>query len=178
MKSLLLVTFLFISVRLCWAGESSLTVTFQPLDGLGAGDVVVSQVTCHDWSAHSGMATAIDLISAKNVPPSNNPKEATQDLNLASRCGVGFGASDLGDPKAKAELIMDVTEFDVTKGGGYEREEIIRASLECLRRCLPEKLVNVDVTLRCVESERGWLEKIVAEFNAHDRTKVFYKQAE
>jgi hypothetical protein len=124
------------------------------------------------------MATAIDLISAKNVPPTNNPKEAVADLNLASMCRVGFGASDLGDPNAKPELIMDATEFDPTKGRGHAREEIIRASIECLRKCLPDKLLNVPVTLRCADSDRIWLEKIVTEFNAHERTKVFYTQAE
>lgn len=157
------------------AGESALTVTFQPLDGLGSGEITIASVTCHDWSAHSGMATAIDLISAKNVPPTNNPKQATADLNLASVCGVGFGASDIGDPRAPLELIMDVTEFDPSRGGGYQREQIIRASLECLRRCLPEKLRGTPVTLRAKPEDKAWIEGIVREFNAHDRGKVFYE---
>ena len=53
-------------------GESSLTITYQPLDGLGSGEIVISQVTCHDWHSHSGTATAIELISVSNVPPTNN----------------------------------------------------------------------------------------------------------
>lgn len=36
-------------------GESSLTITYQPLDGLGSGEITITQVTCHDWYSHSGL---------------------------------------------------------------------------------------------------------------------------
>ena len=155
-------------------GESSLTVTYQPLNGLGSGNIVISQVTCHDWHSHSGQATAIGLISESNVPPGNNPKEVTQDVNLASVCGVRFSTSDLGDPKAAPELALDATDFVIPKESGYPREQIIRSCLECLRRCLPEKLRDTPVRLKASESDKIWLSKIVREFNDHDRRKVFY----
>src|SRR5688572_28365602 len=93
-------TTLLILTSVAFAGESALTVTYQPLDGLGAGTIHVTQVTCHDWYSHSGRPTQIDLISAPNVPPTNNPKEARENLNLASACGLWFGAGDIGDAKA------------------------------------------------------------------------------
>lgn len=155
-------------------GESSLTITYQPLDGLGSGDIAISQVTCHDWNSHSGTATAIGLISAPNVPPTNNPEKATENLNLASACGVQFYASDIGDPKAALELTMDVTKFVIPTRFGHSRENIIRSCLECLRLCLPEKLRDTPVTLKAADSDKPWLSEIVREFNAHDRRKVFH----
>lgn len=155
-------------------GESSLTITYQPLDGLGSGEITISQVTCHDWYSQSGTATAIGLISAPNVPPTNNPEKATENLNLASACGVQFYASDIGDPKAPLELTMDVTKFVIPKRFGHSRENIIRSCLECLRLCLPEKLRDTPVTLKAADSDKPWLLEIVREFNAHDRRKVFH----
>jgi hypothetical protein len=155
-------------------GESSLTITYQPLDGLGSGEITISQVTCHDWHSHSGQATSIGLISAPNVPPTNNPKEATENLNLASVCGVRFGTSDIGDPKAALELAIDVTKFVIPKRFGHPRENIIRACLECLRRCIPDKLRRTPLTLKASDADKPWVNEIVREFNDHDRTKVFY----
>ena len=163
-----------ILTQAAFSGESSLTVTYQPLDGLGSGSIRIAQVTCHDWYSHSGQATQLGLISAPNVPPTNNPKEATENINLASVCGLGFGSSDLGDTKAALELNMDATRFKVPKRFDHPREDIIRAALECFRLCLPERLQKTPVTLTCGETDKPWMEKIVSEFNAHDRTKVFF----
>ena len=59
-----------------FAGESVITQTVQPLDGLGSGEIVIAPVMCHDWYSHSGLPTAIGLISAKNIPPTNAPVES------------------------------------------------------------------------------------------------------
>ena len=155
-------------------GESSLTITYQPLDGLGSGEITIAQVTCHDWYSHSGQATAIGLISAPNVPPTNNPKKATENLNLASVCGFRFYSSDIGDPQAALELTLDATKFVIPKRYDHPRENIIRSCLECLRLCLPEKLRDTPVTLKAADSDKPWLSEIVSEFNAHDRRKVFH----
>lgn len=163
----------FLLAQAAWAGESSLTATYQPLAGLGSGVIHVVQVTCHDWYGQSGQATQISLISARNVPPTNNPEKATEDLNLASVCGLRFGTSDLGNPKAPLALELDATGFSKSEAG-YSKEDVLRASLECLRRCLPEKLMKVPVTLKCKEADETWMEKLVEEFNRHDRSKVFY----
>lgn len=169
MKILLISSLLLTSTLL--AGESSLTVTYQPLDGLGSGEVQVCRVVCHDWYSHSGQPTAINLISARNVPPTNNPKQATDDLNLASACGIHLSCGDIAQVEG---LFLDATQFKVSAGRGYKREDIIRASLECLRRCLPEKLRNTALRLQASQQDAEWLSKIVSEFNKHDRSKVFY----
>ncbi len=174
MKIPLLLAMLIALADPLFAGESSLTVTFQPLDGLGSGEITISSVTCHDWNSHSGQATAIGLISAPNVPPTNNPKEATENLNLASVCGVKFYSSDIGVPKAAPKLTMDVSGFAIPKSFGHPLDNIIRACLECLRRCLPDKLRQTPLTLKAGGEDKKWVDKIVREFNAHDRGKVFY----
>lgn len=175
MRSLAL--FLLAMTRVAIGGESSLTVTYQPLDGLASGGIIIAHVTCHDWYSHSGQATAIGLISAPNVPPTNNPKDATENLNLASVCGVLFSASDLGDPTAALELTLDATKFVIPERFGHPRENIIRSCLECLRRCLPEKLRKTPVTLKAADSDKDWMGKIVREFNKHDQRTVFYRPA-
>lgn len=172
MIKLLITTFAIAHIAM--AGESKLTVTYQPLDGLGSATIQIVQVTCHDWYSHSGQPTQIGLISAKNIPPSNNPKEATENLNLASVCRIRFGTSDLGDKNAALELYMNSVGFQIPERYGHPKEDIVRSSLECLRRCLPERLMKTPVLLSCDEKDKLWLEKIVAEFNRHDRTKVFF----
>src|SRR5688572_21764019 len=97
MKHALTVSALIATTACLLGGESSLTTTYQPLDALGSGSIRISQVTCHDWYSHSGQPTAIDLISARNVPPTNNPQKATDDLNLASVCGIRFSCGAIGD---------------------------------------------------------------------------------
>lgn len=155
------------------AGESGLTTTYQPLAGREAVSVV--QVTCHHWRAMSSVGSAIDLIHVRNVPPTDNPERLTQDLNLASVCGLRFSTSDLGAVGAVPFIVMDVTKFDDSKADGYPKEDIVRASLECLRRCLPKKLEATKITLKCREADREWLLKIVSEFDSAPRDKPFYE---
>jgi len=175
MKSLHFLTVLLTSCVSLHAGESALTTTYQPLTGLGTGGIRIVQVTCHDWYSHSGTPTQIPLISAKNVPPTNNPKQATQDLNLASTCGLRFHASE---PDSGRELILDATSFPASPQAGTSREEILRASLECLRRCLPENWRRQALTLNTSDEHKEWMAEIVNEFNTHDRTKVFFTSEE
>lgn len=160
------------------AGESMITTTYQPLDGLGAGGIRIVPVSCHDWYRHSGMQTQISLISAKNVPPSNNPKEATQDLNLASVYGVKF----FGDPAnvngKGPDLFVHAPRLGTSESSGNSPEEILRASLECLRLALAPELRGVPLALYAPEKHAAWMAEIVKEFNAHDRTKVFFTSEE
>lgn len=171
MKALLPWLAVWVSVGMAFAGESALTKTYQPLSGLGAGDIRIVEVSCHDWHGHSTQPTQIGLISARNVPPTNNPKEAKDDLNLASLCGLHFSA---GDIEFTSELTLDATAFKVAKEHDIPREDILKASLECLRRCLPPKLLKTPVTLKASKEHQAWMGKIVAGFNAHDRKKVFF----
>jgi hypothetical protein len=95
-------------------------------------------------------------------------------LNVASACELDFYSGDIGDPKAPLQLILDASAFDVSKGFGLPREDIVRASLECLRLCLPEKLRGTPVTLKSSDTDTLWMSTIVSEFNTHDRNKVFF----
>ena len=156
------------------AGESALTTTYQPLAGLGSGEVAVVQVTCHHWYANSA-SSPVDLIHVRNVPPTDNPKEATEDLNLVSRCGLKFSTNDLGAAASVPMILLDARKFDESKSGGYDKEAIIRASLECLRRCLPAMLAVTKVTLKCKDADKDWLSGIVAQFNSAPRDKPFYE---
>lgn len=174
MKRTAVISVLLAMARVMFGGESSLTTTYQPLDGLGSSEIVIVQVTCHDWFSHSGQVTAIGLISAPNVPPTNNPKDATENLNLASVCGVRFVASEIGDSQAPRELMLDATNFVIPKRFGHSRENIIRSCLECLRLCLPDPLRDTPVKLKAADSDMPWLSEIVGEFNAHDRRTVFH----
>lgn len=174
MKSLFAAISSLLMVSLSHAGESALTTTFQPLAGLGSGGVAIVQVTCHHWYANSA-GSPVDLIHVRNVPPTDNPKEATEDLNLASRCGLKFSTNDLGVANSVPLILLDATQFDPSKSGGYDKEAIIRASLECLRRVLPTKLVATKATLKCKDEDKDWLSGIVAQFNAASRDKPFYE---
>lgn len=171
MKPICLLFSLCLPISALWAGESSLTKTFQPLSGLGAGGIHIVEVTCHDWYSNVSGTTSIGLISARNVPPTNHPQEATSDLNLASACGLKFGAEDLQTAK---ELTLDATAFKIDPQYNDSREDILRASLECLRRCLPEPLLKTPLMLKTSPTNAEWIRKIVEEFNLSDRKKVFF----
>ena len=174
MKTLLAAISSLLMASLSHAGESALTTTFQPLAGLGSGVAAVVQVTCHHWYANSA-SSPVDLIHVRNVPPTDNPKEATEDLNLASRCGLKFSTNDLGAAGSVPMIVLDATQFDQSKSGGYDKDAIIRASLECLRRVLPAQLAATKVTLKCKDDDKEWLSGIVAQFNAASRDKPFYE---
>lgn len=156
-----------------FSGESALTVTYQPLCGLGSGKIKVVAVTCHHWYANSA-SSPVDLIALKNVPPTDNPKEAIDDLNLASLSGLKFATNDLGAVGSDPMILIDASELKDTEPRGYPIEEVVRASLECLRRCLPEQLTDAPVTLKCKKADEAWLKKLVDEFNSHPRDEVFF----
>ncbi len=171
MKPLLAFSVLFISISSLMAGESGLTKTYQPLDALGADGIRIVEVTCHDWYGTSIYPTAIGLISARNVPPTNNPKEAKEDLNIASVCGLRFSCGDTDEAK---DLTLDATAFVITERFGHPKEHILRASLECLRRCLPKTWLKAPLILKASKKDAAWMGQIVQEFNKHDRKKVFF----
>lgn len=153
-----------------FAGESSLTKTFQPLDGLSSGEILITEVTCHDSYSHSGQPTAIGLISAKNTPPTNSDK-ATENLNLASASNLHFSSEDI--EAIAPRLIMNADKFLAARG--YPKEAILKTSLECLRRVLPAKLLKTEMTFTSSSEDHEWIARIVSEFNQSDRSKPFYK---
>ena len=136
--------------------------------------IQIVPVTCHDWYSHGSDLTAIGLIHAANVPPTNNAAEAKDNLNVASLCGLKFVCDE--EPKVPV-ITLDLTEFSVPEGG-YPREEVVKSSLECLRRCLPKNLKKAPLQLKAKDGDKEWAEKIVKQFNSRDRSKEFYKPEE
>lgn len=173
-------------VQTATAGQSTLTTTWQPLHGHSTIGIVIAEVTCHHWYASSA-SSSLDLIAVRNVPPTDQPEMAKEDLNLASICGLKFSLNDQGfQNPPPLEVTLDATRFAL--GGSLARipaeaqvevkAKIIRASLECVRRCLGEQRAKAPVKLVCKEADREWLGNIVEEFNAHDRSKEFYTSRE
>jgi hypothetical protein len=152
-----------------FAGESGLLRTFQPLDGTGAGWISIEQVTCFVSNFSSGEVSAIRYISTKNVPPTQSEKDSG-DLNLASTRHIYFNCQDSEGEEPK--LSMNAERF---VDRGFPREEILKASLECLRRVLPAKLLKTELTFTASPENREWMGKIVFEFNHCDKSKEFYK---
>ena len=173
MKAALTAIVYYCFSALASGGESGLVKTFQPIDGLGSGKVIVAEVTCLDWYSHSGQPTTIGLISAKNVPPTNSEK-AAEDINLASLSNLVFRCDDIEAKTPKLTLTAD--KFVAARD--YSKEDILRASLECLRRVLPQKLTKTDLTFTSSEEDHDLIAKIVLEFNKADRGKVFYPTQE
>jgi len=168
-------------VQTATAGESDLTKTYQPLTGASTLGIIIAEVTCHHWYANSA-SHSVDLIQARNVPPTDMPEMAKEDLNLVSLCGLKISMNDLGGG-AEPLVTFDATGFVMPKnfiegspdGGAGFRDRVVRASLECVRRCVEGLPGKTPVTLKCKDADKEWLEKIVAEYNKHDHTKVFYK---
>jgi hypothetical protein len=173
-------------VRIATAGQSTLTKTYQPLCGHATIDIVIAEVTCHHWYASSA-SSSLDLIAERNVPPTDNPGQAHENLNVASICGLMFSLNDQGGQQPPSPVVtLDATRFALAgpfAGTSAEeraklRDKIVRASLECVRRCLGERQAKTPVTLKCEEADKEWLGKIVEEFNAHDRGKAFFEPSE
>lgn len=148
------------------ATEAGLVRTYQPFawDGL-----TIEKVTCYAWNAQSSVNDALRYISAPNVPP-NFSKTPVDDLNVASTSHLFFDSED-GSGELQ-RLFMNADEFEVTKG--YEREDIVKACLECVRRVLPPRMLKMPLTFSASPENKGWMSKIVDEFNRHDRSQVFY----
>ncbi len=69
----------------------------------------------------------------------------------------------------------DATKFGIPERfSSHSKENVVRACMECLRLCTPPRLKNTPVTLKCGDTDKEWLTKIVTEFNASDRSKVFF----
>jgi hypothetical protein len=167
------ILFLTIFSLVLSAGQSALNTTYQPLKNPANEEIWIVPVTCHHWYCNSS-SSSVDLIGVKNVPPSDKPDQAKQDLNLASICGIRFSTCDLGASKVVPEVTMDISQLHIPKNYTDERTEIIRSCLECLRLCLPELVAMTPVTIEGIDKDKEWIAVIVKEFNAHDRSKPFY----
>jgi hypothetical protein len=152
------------------ATEAALVRTYQPFAWDG---IAIEKVTCYAWTAQSRVGDALRFISAPNVPP-NFSKQPEEDMNLASISHLHFD-NERG-PGMPLTLFMKADEFSAPKD--YSREEVVKACLECVRRVLPPEMLKTPLTFSASAENRGWMGKIVDEFNAHDRSTVFYAGVE
>lgn len=150
------------------AGDSVLTQTFQPF--VEAGHVRIVPVTCYDPKALSGLPTAIELITAKNIPPTN-ASEPIGDFNLASAAGIKLHYSE--DRSSHGTLTIDFTQLHVTDSMVCTEEQIVRGTLECLRRAAGKRLSRITLTPSLKPTGQEEIRKIMTEFASHPMGKEF-----
>ena len=143
------------------AGESTLTQTFQPLDGLGSGEVVIAPVMCHDWSSHSGFPTAIGLITAKNIPPTNAPMPIG-DINIASASGLILLVSE--DAAGRTVITLDCRALRVPQQFACTELQAVGATLECLRQVAGQKLDTMTIKATLKPDGQEAVQKLVDDF--------------
>ena len=169
MKTLLMA---LLSLSFCQAGETSLTVVYQPLNGFGSGEIAILPVACQDFYSHSGM-TRPGFVTRRNLAPSTAP-EGPSDINLASVAGITM-SHDIPNP-GKDILLIDCSKAKADPVG-FKLGEVFRASLEALRLTVPD--INSKAELKfTIPEEMPELRKIADEFVKHDKTKPFFKSGE
>ena len=143
------------------AGESGLTQTVQPLDGMGSGEIVLAPVMCHDWYALSGLPTAIGLITAKNIPPTNAPKPVG-DINIASASGLALSFAE--DPAGRGVITLDCRALRVPQQFSCTELQAVAATLECLRQVAGSKLDTMTIKATLKPDGQEAIQKLVDAF--------------
>lgn len=166
-----------IAILLIWsacsrltAGESGLTQVFQPLDGLGSDAIQIAPVMCHNWHSHAGWFSAIDLIAAPNIPPTNAPK-AVDDINLASAFGLKLRYTE--DASAHGTVTIDCTSLQKPQRASCTEEQAVRATLECLRRVAGDRIHSLRIEYRLKASGQEELRQIIEAFIKHPKDQPF-----
>jgi len=170
MKTLLNSSLVFAAAARLFAGESMLTQTIQPLDGLGSGEVVIAPVICHDWIAFSGFPTAIGLITAKNVPPTNAPKPV-DDINIASASGLVLSFTE--DSAGKGVVTLDCRALRIPQRLSCTELQAVGATLECLRQVAGPKLNAMTLTATLKPTGQEAIQKRVEAFIQQPKDKPF-----
>ncbi len=145
-----------------------LTQTFQPFDG--PGQIQIVPVMCYDPKALSGLPTGIELITAKNIPPTNAPGPVA-DFNVASTSGIKLSYSE--DRPSHGVVTIDCTNLHKAESMICTEEQAVRATLECLRRVVGKRLNGMTITAKFKPSGQEDIRKIVAAFTKHPMNKEF-----
>jgi hypothetical protein len=169
-KTYTLTSLLLAAAAIVFAGESTLTQTMQPLDGMGSGEVIIAPVMCHDWHAHSGLPTAIGLITAKNIPPTNAPKPVG-DINIASASGLVLSFSE--DPAGRGVVTLDCRVLHIPQQFGCTELQAVGATLECLRLVAGPRLDTMTITATLKPDGQEAIQKLVASFNKQPKDRPF-----
>jgi hypothetical protein len=171
-----------IAFLLCAAGcvarasEPGFVATYQPLGGVPGGDVLIERVMCVSKYAFSDdtKTAPITLIHKAYSPPTDTG--ASGDYNLASKVGLEFRVDwALPDqPKFVLDASKLATKTKVLEVTSLDRELVVLVCLECLRRCTPAKLMDVEVILIAKDADKPDLEKIVQKYNKHKKDSPFF----
>ena len=155
------------------AGESMLTRTIPPLDGLGSSEVLIAPVMCYDWYALSGQPTAIGLITAQNIPPTNAPKHA-DDINIASASGVKLSFTE--DSTGRGVVVLDCRALLVPKRFSCTELQAVGATLECLRQVAGPRLDTMSIKATLKPNGQEAIKKLVEGFIKQPKDKPFQWQ--
>jgi hypothetical protein len=169
-KTYLLTSLVAATAAQLFAGEAMLTQTIQPLDGLGSGEIVIAPVMCHDWNALSGFPTAIGLITAKNIPPSNAPK-SVGDINIASASGLALSFEE--DSARRGVVIVESRALRVPQQFSYTELQAVGATLECLRQVAGPKLDTMTIRAMLKPNGQEAIQKLVDAFIKHPKETPF-----
>jgi hypothetical protein len=142
----------------------------QPLDGMGSGEIIIAPVMCHDWYAHSGLPTAIGLITAKNIPPTNAPKPAG-DINIASASGLVLSFGE--DLSRRGVVTLDCRALRVPQQFGCTESQAVGATLECLRQVAGSKLDAMTVKAMLKPKGQEAIQKVFDAFIKHPKDQPF-----
>lgn len=170
MKISLLLFLLLAPILALRAGESGLTRTIQPLDGMASGEIVLASVMCHDRGYLSGLPTDIGLITAKNVPPTNAPKPV-EDINVASACGLVLSYSE--DSNHRGIVTLDCRALHVPQRLGCTELQAVGATLECLRQVAGSKMDSMRLAITLKSSGQEAVQKLFDAFTTHPKDKPF-----
>jgi hypothetical protein len=157
-----------IAARLSFGGESNLTQTYQPLDGLGSGEIEIAPVMCHDWYSHSGFPTAIKLIGAKNIPPTNAP-QPVGNINLAFESGITLSCSE----EAPGRIVIIIGCDALHTPQGRDELQIVGATLECLRLVAGDRLNQMTIQAAVKPAGQEAIKKLIDDFIKHPKDKPF-----
>jgi len=137
---------------------------------MASGKIEIAPVMCHDWYAFSGFPTAIGLITAKNVPPTNAPKPI-EDINVASACNLSFTVNE--DATGRLVVTLDCRNLKVPQRFGCTELQAVGATLESLRLVAGAKLDLMKIEIQLKPKGQEEIQKLVAAFIKHPKDKAF-----
>ena len=143
---------------------------FQPLDGLESDVIQIAPVMCYDRNTHAGWFTAVELITARNIPPTNAP-EPVDDINLASAYRLRLHYTE--DGSSNAVITLDSTALQKPVYASATEQQVVRATLECLRRVAGERIHSLRIEGRLKPSGQEELREIVEAFRTHPKDQPF-----
>lgn len=158
------------------ANESALITVFQPMDGLGTGEIHIESVPCHDPFPNADPPSDVQLITAKNIPPTTE-KRPLDDHNVASGSRLKIVSEEGED--GKHTIHLDCSLMKVPERFGFSEAHVVAATLECLRRTAGDRWPNLKLMVKYKKKGQDAVRKVVDDFLKHPKDKEFpWKEVE